>query len=497
MITLGVYNDGGEHAAVVVADGAVVSAVHAAGPDEHAALPASAERALALAGVRAADVDIICATDGHTSPFAQRFVAPAVADAAQVRAIAPDTRTVVVVDDAGSGRAWSVELGSDADATEVAGAHRLLQVTGAVAQALGLPCEHPIAALESIAGNESCAAAPASIEPYGNGWSIAVETSAIDAMLKDLAARCASPAEVAASAHVGIQRLRTQAATGMLEGLADAIAGVAQRAAGTSGIVALGGTACASLEFVARVRRRVDAIVAPVPTRFGAALGAALLPHERVRPLTHLALGASFSEDEVKGVLENCRLDYVYEPDWSRLYARVSDLLATGALVGWYQGRADFSRQSFGSRSILCDPSRRYSRENVNVFLLNRHAHAPLPVSFDQRAASGSAVAFAYSAAAPAADTVRALGGAVDHGRLHCHVADPLAVPQFHALLRTHRERTQVAGLVNVPMRAGAVLAPTPRDAVRETYASATDALVIGRFVVAKDYWLLRGRSSR
>jgi len=32
----------------------------------------------------------------------------------------------------------------------------------------------------------------------------------------------------------------------------------------------------------------------------------------------------------------------------------------------------------------------------------------------------------------------------------------------------------------------------TPRDAIRTTFSSAVDALVIGRFLVMKDYWLLR-----
>ena len=38
----------------------------------------------------------------------------------------------------------------------------------------------------------------------------------------------------------------------------------------------------------------------------------------------------------------------------------------------------------------------------------------------------------------------------------------------------------------------GEPVACTPRDAVRTVYSSAIDALVIGRFLLMKDYWLLR-----
>jgi predicted NodU family carbamoyl transferase len=38
-------------------------------------------------------------------------------------------------------------------------------------------------------------------------------------------------------------------------------------------------------------------------------------------------------------------------------------------------------------------------------------------------------------------------------------------------------------------------MACTPRDAVRTVYSSAIDALILGRFVLMKDYWLLRNNA--
>ena len=49
-----------------------------------------------------------------------------------------------------------------------------------------------------------------------------------------------------------------------------------------------------------------------------------VLVHDDGRPmprLQSLALGPDFSEQDIKTALENCRLDYLYEPDWSRLLA--------------------------------------------------------------------------------------------------------------------------------------------------------------------------------
>ena len=52
---------------------------------------------------------------------------------------------------------------------------------------------------------------------------------------------------------------------------------------------------------------------------------------------------------------------------------------------------------------------------------------------------------------------------------------------------------TQVPALIETNLCGpGEPIACTPRDAVRTVYSSAIDALVIGRFVLMKDYWLLR-----
>lgn len=499
MISLGVYRGAGEHAAVVVNDGAVASAVHAPGATERGSLPDSAQRALAIAGVRFTDLDVVCSTDGETSGATQT-VAPAAAHAAQVRAVACECRVAVHLDDHAGGIASIIETDTAA-ASEIGGMGAVLRSAASLATALGLSSGRPLEALESIASKDTDTSPAVAIDRRGASFCVRVDTSAIAPLVAQLTHRCPSPADVAGNPHIEVQRLRTQAATAMLESVAAAVAAVADRAGNGSRCAAFTGSAWSSPEFVARLRRRVDTTVVPVPEPFGQALGAALAPHRDVRPLAHLALGPAFDENEIKTALERCRLDYVYEPDWSRLYGRVSDLLATGALVGWYQGRADFSRQSFGSRSFLCDPSCRYSRENVNVFLLNRNVQAPLPLSLDAAEETvvpdGSRSRFAYATARPQADATPRIASAIDrHGRLLCHVADGDAAPEFLALLRTHRQRTNVPGLLNVPMLVDGVLAPTPREAIREMYGSAADALVIGRFLVAKDYWLLRGRAA-
>jgi carbamoyltransferase len=65
--------------------------------------------------------------------------------------------------------------------------------------------------------------------------------------------------------------------------------------------------------------------------------------------------------------------------------------------------------------------------------------------------------------------------------------------PALVDLLDAHRERSGVPGLISATLSgAGEPAACTPRDAIRTMFSSAVDALVIGRFLLMKDHWLLR-----
>ncbi|MEQ1573331.1 MAG: carbamoyltransferase C-terminal domain-containing protein [Vicinamibacterales bacterium] len=243
-------------------------------------------------------------------------------------------------------------------------------------------------------------------------------------------------------------------------------------------------------------------VLAPVPEAAGRAVGAAC-SSESNGSLKSLALGLDFSEPEIKIALENCRLDYLYEPDWSRLLGRISRMLAHGSVVAWFQGASGFGPRTVGTRAILADPSNRYARENINRFLRHGAIDDPLQLSMTRSAMhecldSASGTPFLGMDAAVKAPWRDKLRAALDHH----HVAQVQMVtseqsPLFFNLLELHRERTGVPGLISTTL--GGVDEPaacTPRDAIRAMYSSAIDAFVIGRFLLMKDHWLLRSGPS-
>ena len=365
----------------------------------------------------------------------------------------------------------------------------------ATAVALGCRWGDPVEFLEGIAGEVDEHTGQPRVVSHATG-------TGVDADGDAFARRVATdpPALRQASPHVAVQQARQGLAADILVEVADALSAAGSdwlKEAGTNGLTLAGGL-FSSPAFVARMARRLDDVVkAPTAEDTAVALGAALSRFDRPAPLTSLAFGPAFDEQDVKAVLENCHLDYVYEPRWSRLLPLVSRLLSTGSLVAWFQGRSDFGLRSFGSRSILADPSAPFVRENVNSFLLGRLASAPLSVVVAPSLSNvGNGLAATERLLQAPSSWRSHLGQAIDK-RGNVRVSVGSLDSALVNLLECHLERTGIGALVNVPL-AGFVtpLAHTPREAIQAVFGSAADFLVIGRFVVAKDYRLLRSATA-
>jgi hypothetical protein len=528
MVTVGLYVGERESAAAVAAHGTVVSAVsrpRAPMSGSDGGVLACVEQCIQLSGFTIRDVStLVVAHDSrHANPVEVlgsdsltsrtrdlqaalqqkplREVSCLTAEAALLRGEGGDG-VIIAVDDLGRADAQAFsKKGSELHCLKtLSGIRDLFRVAGYVADALGAEGPERLSVLDRYYGTpDSSIDAALSAAVQIDADAVRVDMEAVGRLLVEAQNRCPAPLDDRDAVHVSVHRTRTALATAMLDRIADVLTHVARQVGRHGNFIGFAGSAFDSPALVARIESRVEsAVFSAASERSAAAIGAALLPHETISPLRDLSLGPSFTDQEIKTCLENCHLDYVYEPDWNKLFVRVSTLLASGAIVGWFQGRLEFGSRSFGTRTILCDPSNPYARENVNVFLLRREGSAPLPVSISVEETASvqrpmSAARFRYVNAENVPVPREKLTAAVDR-RERClmHIADERATPELYRLLAVHRARTGVPGLINVPLATAQGLAATPRAAIREAFGSAVDVLVMGRFLASKDYWLLR-----
>jgi predicted NodU family carbamoyl transferase len=408
----------------------------------------------------------------------------------------------------------AIEGASPSTLHPLGGLAAVLSLTPRLGRFLGLTDAEPedvLQSLELLA--RSALDEPASLfetmDAAAESGDLCAVSDAFDKTVARTEQRAGASLADAASPRIEVQRERARLAEGFLHRvallLATALDAAAQRYATDRAVLAGGMFTCADFNARLGALSSLTISVAPVPSPEGAALGAALRPFTSAGAdglPNHLALGPSFSESEAKKALESCRLDYVYEPVWPRLIERVVQVLGHGKLVAWFQDSAEFDQSLRGSRSILADPSNRYARDNVNSFLRRRPHDWPIGVSIPA-AASGclsspdlSPWRFVQARVKP--EWREHLRGAADRsGSIHAHVLPADGSDVFHGLLSLHHQRSGVPGLINVALHgSGEPTACSPLDAIRSTFSSAVDAMVIHRFLVMKDYWQLRARAS-
>jgi carbamoyltransferase len=239
--------------------------------------------------------------------------------------------------------------------------------------------------------------------------------------------------------------------------------------------------------------------VQPAAGNTGTALGAvfyawnSLLGQKKRATLNDLCLGPSYDGEEIKKVLENCKLRFRYLLTTGELIdSAVRDLNAE-KIIAWMQGRMEFGPRALGNRSILASPLNPYSTENLNLFIKHREPFRKFAASVP------SEIAEEYFEAGPNARYLATVGrvhrkyrktfeGAVmgdDAVRVHTVFKDDN--PLYHSLLHAAGKATGLPVLYNTSFNLfGDPLVCTPRDAVRSFYSSGIDALFVGNFVVEK-----------
>ena len=238
--------------------------------------------------------------------------------------------------------------------------------------------------------------------------------------------------------------------------------------------------------------------VQPVAGNAGTSLGAAFLARKKATgrsgraPLGSLALGPEPTSQEIKSVLDNCKIVYKYLNSEDELLAETTHQLDRGKIVGWCQGHTEFGHRALGNRSLLASPFNEYVLDNVNQFIKHREEFHPFALSVPAERAHeffdcGSNCRFIASLG----DLKNPIAGlerfTFNGSAVRVHTVERQANPLFWKLLHKFGESAPAPILVNTSFNLfGEPLVTDPRSAVRSFYCSGVDALAIGSFLVVK-----------
>lgn len=229
----------------------------------------------------------------------------------------------------------------------------------------------------------------------------------------------------------------------------------------------------------------------------GVSLGAAYLQHASLdqafkpKRIDSDALGPSFSDEQIKESIEKGKLIYAYHEHPERACAK---LLASGKIVGWFQGRMEFGPRALGQRSILADARDASMKDKVNAAVKFREGFRPFaPICKLESAREffnleGDAPFMTFTVKVK--EHKRDIIPAVIHydGTARTQTVDKNTNPLLHSLLEEFENLTGVPVLLNTSFNiAGEPIVCAPNDAIRTFFTSGLDALFMGNYLLLKN----------
>jgi carbamoyltransferase len=163
---------------------------------------------------------------------------------------------------------------------------------------------------------------------------------------------------------------------------------------GSRNLVLAGGVAlnCSSNGFILKQDLFDHLWIQPAAGDAGGSLGAALTVHHIVNKAERNAdnktdqmqgayLGPKFHYDDVVRTAKRYKAVYRTFDHQEELYNIVSDLIAKGHVIGWFQGRMEFGPRALGNRSILGDPRHPEMQKKLNLKIKYREGFRPFAPS--------------------------------------------------------------------------------------------------------------------
>jgi carbamoyltransferase len=293
------------------------------------------------------------------------------------------------------------------------------------------------------------------------------------------------PAAMRADVAAGAQRAFEQTVTAM---------------AGSGSNLCLAGGLALNATLISTLECKFERVfVQPAAGNSGTALGAAYWAwhnsYGRTEPvaMTTLCLGPEYDAEDIKRVLENCKLRFKYMLTDGELIEKAVSELNDLKIVAWMQGRMEFGPRALGNRSILASPLNPYSTENLNTYIKHREPFRKFAASVPAELVSkyfevGENARFLATVGRVRPEHRKTFESAVlGDGMVRVHTVDENENRLFWRLLHAAGKANGLPVLYNTSFNLFSdPLVCSPRDAVRSFYSSGIDSMFVGHFFLQK-----------
>ena len=243
-----------------------------------------------------------------------------------------------------------------------------------------------------------------------------------------------------------------------------------------------------------------DVYIIPAAEDSGCAIGAAyhglwqLTGINTKQRLKHDAVGRSYSRDEIAATVARTPGIEISEP--ADPLADVVDLLCSGKILGWFQGRSELGPRALGQRSILCDPRSPNAKAVLNSRVKHREEFRPFAPVIPLDEAANWFESDGHDLASPfmlrvcrfKEDKRQSVPGVVHvDGTGRIQTVTPEENGPYYWLVRKFYEKTGVPILINTSFNVmDEPIVETPEDAIWCFLSTGIDACVFEDRIVTK-----------
>jgi len=229
----------------------------------------------------------------------------------------------------------------------------------------------------------------------------------------------------------------------------------------------------------------------------GLAVGAALhtyhsvLGYKRDFVMKNSYLGPEFSDARIESSLNAAEVKY-RKLERGPLLDTVSDRIAKGDVVGWFQGRMEWGPRALGNRSILAHPGLPNMKDVLNARIKRREWFRPFaPSILQERQAEffehdhpSPFMLHVYKIKPGKREQLCAVNHVDDTGRLQSVSREENAL--YYELIQSFERKTGIPVVLNTSFNENEPIVCAPEEAISCFQRTKMDAIAIGPYVALK-----------
>ena len=201
-------------------------------------------------------------------------------------------------------------------------------------------------------------------------------------------------------------------------------------------------------------------------------------------------VGPSYNDEDIIKFLDSNNIKYEKFEKQS-LLKKTAQLISTGNIVGWYQGKMEWGPRALGNRSILADPRNASMKDILNEKIKHRESFRPFAPSVLEEYASDffdidiPSPYMLMVAKVKKPEIIPAVTHVDGTGRLQTVSND--ANPLYYDLINEFYKITGVPVIINTSMNVmGEPIVNTPEQAYQMIVKTDMDCLVMGNNLVLR-----------